>query len=1329
MIVHPYRILKKFSFILFVVILVGCSSHPVPTLLVTPTRTPTPLSPQAIDLGTYGLGAAKDMMWSPNGKMLVVESSADGYVYDTSNWSMLSEIPRSTVQDGWLTQLTFFPDQQHLLFTAGYGKLFWRYDLNTQKISRAFENIDVKAFAKPFFSPDGRLFAFGSSICPETNASVCKPVLNVYDANTGELLHAIPENDLDQWEDISVYAFSPDSTLIASGGDSNVVRVFDVASGMLKYQFQHESDVKSLSFSPDGTVLASAGLDAAVRFWNMQSGKSLYTLHGTVDEFYQSAAYMDGGRKLLVNYSDGKFKEYTLDEHFLPTVPLDLSFETEKRLMTEMGQYTPDLIFRVSPDGQQMAVLVNGNIQIWDLQNGKKTYTLPEYLREVYAIGFSPDENLLAVADQNVHLWQIEPKRFLGTLEVNGDEVIDIAFHPDGKQAAFALLGGNAAEVWDLNQRRKLRTIVAECPGSTISYSRRANLAYSPDGSKLAFSGGCTIVLADATTGKLLQQFPNDLGESAALAFSADGRTLIYVSVNGYRAWDLQTGKQVYSIKRVDDYQNSAALSSSLLAITSWNDPIRFLDPLTGKRLYEFPSGKGQNEIAISRDGRLLALDNYSKISLLDSTSGAELLSMDFQLPYTIEFSPTGKYVGARSYQENVHLWDVSSVLKYARQVPPQTATPNVELTPTAQPTSTPAPTLEVSMPPAPASTALAVNSLDMKKLGELGIGRIHTMAWSPDGKLLAAGGYPGAYIFHAGELQPAQFLPAKSDLLVMQYSSDGRYLAGQVSNDSILLWDLQSEKSTHTLKNAGCWNQGMEFTADNEMLIADCGDQKYTWLVESGALVSVQTQTVKDGPLSGPYTLQTNMRNVRLIRAASGEIVKTFEIPGMAPSLARFSPDGKTLAVWQYEYQIARTGLYYPTENSKTILQLWNIYPDRPPSLRAELATGVWHQDLMILEAFQGLAFSSDSRLLATASGDGTTQVWNVGSGRLVHTLPTGNKIYFSPDNKYLATLDDDSAHIWNISSSAPQIIWEISGFNRWSYDIAFAKGGQELVDVTDEYYKFFPVTNTNLTAPSYQVKLPGKRGYQLALSADGSRMAYNTTEEILVGKNNGGDPNWQVLTKFPEPLTFDRDLSLTFSQDGSLLASFDPDDQKRIWDLETMKSIELENPASTPHVFISEFLFSPDGTLLFGAQEAKTYEPSSLYLWDTRTGKLVRYWVARIYKYAFHPTQPLFVGADYMSGVLRFFDLRTGDLVKELRASQHVQEMAFSPDGNLLVLGYDSTGYDEGRIEIRDAQTLKLIYEIPKGASSFAFSPDGTILAIGLNDGRIEYWKLIVK
>jgi WD40 repeat protein len=129
-------------------------------------------------------------------------------------------------------------------------------------------------------------------------------------------------------------------------------------------------------------------------------------------------------------------------------------------------------------------------------------------------------------------------------------------------------------------------------------------------------------------------------------------------------------------------------------------------------------------------------------------------------------------------------------------------------------------------------------------------------------------------------------------------------------------------------------------------------------------------------------------------------------------------------------------------------------------------------------------------------------------------------------------------------------------------------------------------------------------------------------------------------------------------------------------------------------------------------------------MYLWDLHTGKLVRQWTAQVYQFVFHPTQPLFVGADYMSGVIRFFDLRSGDLIKEIRAVPHIQCLAFSPDGKLLALGYENRGNGEGKIEIRDAETLALLKEISGESRVLTFSPDGTILAIGMSNGRIEYW-----
>jgi WD40 repeat protein len=268
--------------------------------------------------------------------------------------------------------------------------------------------------------------------------------------------------------------------------------------------------------------------------------------------------------------------------------------------------------------------------------------------------------------------------------------------------------------------------------------------------------------------------------------------------------------------------------------------------------------------------------------------------------------------------------------------------------------------------------------------------------------------------------------------------------------------------------------------------------------------------------------------------------------------------------------------------------------------------------------------------------------------------------------------------------------------------------------VSVTDEYYKFFPVSGSSITEPSRQIELPGVRGHNMAVSPDGSWLAYNSAEEILIGENNSDGPNWKILSKFPEPLTYDRKLNLTFSSDGTLLVSYEPDNTIRLRNLADSTYLDL---ALEPGAFVSRFLFNPDGTLLLGAH-LQTSDPSTFYLWDTRTGKLIRQWASQISQLAFHPHQPLLIGVDYMTGITQFLDLRTGDVLKELRADRGIRTVIYNPDGNLLALGYDV------KFEIRDAENLTLLKEFPSGVSSLAFSPDEKMLIVSLNDGRIQIW-----
>ncbi len=65
-------------------------------------------------------------------------------------------------------------------------------------------------------------------------------------------------------------------------------------------------------------------------------------------------------------------------------------------------------------------------------------------------------------------------------------------------------------------------------------------------------------------------------------------------------------------------------------------------------------------------------------------------------------------------------------------------------------------------------------------------------------------------------------------------------------------------------------------------------------------------------------------------------------------------------------------------------------------------------------------MAFSPDGRLLATASEDGTAQLWDPATGEHLRTL-TGQTgwvrgVAFSPDGRLLATASlDETARLWD--------------------------------------------------------------------------------------------------------------------------------------------------------------------------------------------------------------------------------------------------------------------------------------------------------------------------
>jgi WD40 repeat protein len=554
-------------------------------------------------------------------------------------------------------------------------------------------------------------------------------------------------------------------------------------------------------------------------------------------------------------------------------------------------------------------------------------------------------------------------------------------------------------------------------------------------------------------------------------------------------------------------------------------------------------------------------------------------------------------------------------------------------------------------------------------------------MAFSPDGKLIAAGDGPTVKLWEvATQRLVAEFNKDREWVGPVAFSPDGKILAAGDDRDflvdrdhfgSVKLWDVASKRELATLREPGrrilgsgrrMWSP--TFSPDGRTLALASDDG-----------------TVKLWNLAG--------RPRKVVGRELGE----FQKPTNQVICLAFSPDGRTLV----------------TGSRDGTLKLWNVATRQVAATLRGHTTGVRAVALGV----RAVAFSSDGKQLASGGEDGTVRLWDVAARRELQTLygheMEVNAVAFLPHSKILAsTSNDATVKLWDATRKPDReiLIRQRSPIR----GVTFSPDGKSLAVLSDSLKRYDVETGRELATLGEPLT-----GFEFpALSPDWKRLA--------VAPGMGPAIHLWDLSPSRRVAEFKgkfRYSALAFSPDGRMLAAGSWEREGiRLWD------VARRREAGTLHVraeLIRAVAFSPDSKLL-----AWIDVNSTIGLWDIAA----RRQVAALSGH-YGPPSAIALSPDgqtLASGssdhTVKLWSCRTYREIATLKGhTLMVSAVAFSPDGKCLASG----GFDRAvRLwNLAAGQEVASLTGHQGNVSGIAFSPDGTLLATASSDKTVRLWR----
>jgi WD40 repeat protein len=605
--------------------------------------------------------------------------------------------------------------------------------------------------------------------------------------------------------------YSPDGKRIASAsrGGGEVI-LWDAATGkeLARCGSVVAGHAHALAFSPDGAVLA-IGKNKAIILVDTATFKDLHTLKGHAAEV-QALRFVDGGKTLISAGGEGLVAWWDVASGTQQRTWKPLAAEQEAHAATKEFEYV--MTAALAPGGKALAMQTvwrrkrgqyDNEVVVFDLVGGKRNWSAGG--GEFMHMAFAPDGQRLAVSRQERHLELRETAsgRSLAAYVFPGSSddfssFHNLAFAPDGNTVAVT---GAALQVglWSLDDTttmRKLTGRFAEGAWAVVGC-----VAFAPDSKTVLLAVNSDLQLYEVATNRELLPWPGHRGPVEYVAFAEGGTQ--FVSADG----DGSSGGPSEVLRwRVPDWQllhrsrAKVARHAGALAVSQEHKVFidgdsRFVDMTTqdvlGKldrmvvpskgfktqfspsgqhylwegreaiQVFAVPSGRLLCRLPLLRGGNVFSGDeSYIALFALGGASIHIYTTADGELVRQIKiaksqranaaFSPDGKQLASWSSDDNaIRLWDLATGKERHRFQ------------------GKARPDFDVAI----------------------------CLAWSPDGRTLAAGGMDDPRNIQLWEILSGRMRRELRGhvgaVTALGFSPDGRLLASGSADTTVLVWDI----------------------------------------------------------------------------------------------------------------------------------------------------------------------------------------------------------------------------------------------------------------------------------------------------------------------------------------------------------------------------------------------------------------------------------------------------------------------------------------------------------------------------------------------------------